>query len=71
MTLKEHLTQQEKAFITASLAEHGGDVNAAAVVLGLPRSTLYFRMKRCGLVEGDQRRESPKRRISRFQPQPQ
>jgi hypothetical protein len=46
MTLADYLKQQEKAYIEAALKRCDGSVDNAALSLGLPKRTLYFRLKR-------------------------
>jgi DNA-binding NtrC family response regulator len=55
MTLRAYLDQQEAAIIAHHLIAFDGDVVSVAHALGLPHRTLRFRMKRCGLITGDQR----------------
>src|SRR5262249_47992487 len=51
-TLAETLQSAEAAQIASALEESGGDVVAAARLLGLGRSTLYRRMKELGITAG-------------------
>ncbi len=47
--LNEQLEQFERALVAECLRSHGGDVAASAKALGLPKQTLYDRMKRLQL----------------------
>ncbi len=51
--LNEQLDQFERALIADALRRHGGDVAASAKALGLPKQTLYDRMRRLHLSGGE------------------
>ncbi|MBC3300471.1 sigma 54-interacting transcriptional regulator [Pseudomonas sp. SWRI18] len=50
--LKARLQQIEKAFIEESLSRHQHCVDTVAVELGVPKRTLYYRMKQLGILLG-------------------
>lgn len=45
MPLKERLQQIEKVLIEESLNRHAHNVDGVAIELGVPKRTLYYRMK--------------------------
>lgn len=51
--LNDQLDQFERALIADALRRHGGDVTASAKALGLPKQTLYDRMRRLHLSGGE------------------
>lgn len=51
--LNEQLEQFERALIAETLRRHAGDVAASAKAMGLPKQTLYDRMKRLQLQSAD------------------
>ncbi len=51
--LNEQLEQFERALIAETLRRHAGDVAASAKAMGLPKQTLYDRMKRLQLQGAD------------------
>ncbi len=51
--LNEQLEQFERALIAQTLRHHAGDVVASAKAMGLPKQTLYDRMKRLQLQGAD------------------
>ena len=53
MTLPEQVERFEKMLIQADLAQHGGSIKDTLVSLGLPRKTLYDKMKKYGLDKND------------------
>lgn len=53
--LNEQLEQFERALIAETLRRHAGDVAASAKAMGLPKQTLYDRMKRLQLQSADYR----------------
>lgn len=55
IALRAYLDHHEAACIAHTLISVEGNTDEAARLLGLPAVTLRFRMKRCGLVSGDQR----------------
>lgn len=52
-TLTELVEQYEVQLITSALSEHQGSIKDAMISLGLPRKTLYDKMKKYGLDKGD------------------
>lgn len=52
-TLTELVEQYEIQLITSALSQHNGRIKDAMVSLGLPRKTLYDKMKKFGLDKGD------------------
>jgi two-component system C4-dicarboxylate transport response regulator DctD len=56
--LNEQLEQFERALIAETLRRHAGDVAASAKAMGLPKQTLYDRMKRLQLQGADFRPDS-------------
>jgi formate hydrogenlyase transcriptional activator len=46
------LKDAERAHIAKTLRECGGVIGAAAVRLGIPRSTLFYKMRRLGITAG-------------------
>ena len=52
-SLNDQLDQFERALIADALRRHGGDVTASAKALGLPKQTLYDRMRRLRLSGGE------------------
>ncbi len=40
----------EREHLARSLAEHGGNKSAAAIALGMPRTTLISKLRRHGLA---------------------
>jgi two-component system C4-dicarboxylate transport response regulator DctD len=53
MTLPEQLERFEKMLLQAELSSHGGSIQDTLVSLGLPRKTLYDKMKKYGLDKND------------------
>ncbi len=53
LTLAEQVDRFEKSQIEAALAAHAGDLAAVLAQLGLPRKTLYDKLKRYGLARRD------------------
>lgn len=53
MTLPEQVERFEKMLIQAELAQHGGSIKDTLVSLGLPRKTLYDKMRKYGLDKND------------------
>ena len=51
--LPERLEQIERVMIKDELRRHGGDVGAAAVALGIPKPTLYDKVRRFGIRVGE------------------
>ncbi len=51
--LNEQLDQFERALIADALRRHGGDVAASAKAMGLPKQTLYDKMRRLHLNGAD------------------
>jgi two-component system C4-dicarboxylate transport response regulator DctD len=51
--LNEQLEQFERALIADTLRRHGGDVAASAKAMGLPKQTLYDKMRRLQLQGAD------------------
>jgi DNA-binding NtrC family response regulator len=52
MTLKERMTDYERALILSALEAAGGNQRRAAAVLGILPSTLSEKLKRLGLRRG-------------------
>ena len=52
-TLADRVSHFEKSLIEATLAAHGGNIQTVLDTLGLPRKTLYDKLKRYGLVRRD------------------
>ena len=57
VSLPEHMEQIERTLLTESLRRQHGDVGAAAKDLGLPKATLYDKLKRMGIDAAAYRRE--------------
>lgn len=55
--LAQQMVMVERLLIEGALADHGGRVALAAATLGLPRKTLYDKIKRHGIEPGDFRAE--------------
>ncbi|QEQ98129.1 sigma-54-dependent transcriptional regulator [Neptunomonas concharum] len=53
MTLPEQVERFEKMLLQAELSRHGGSIKDTLVSLGLPRKTLYDKMKKYGLDKND------------------
>jgi len=53
MTLPEQIDRFEKMLLHTELARHGGSIKDTLESLGLPRKTLYDKMKRYGLDKDD------------------
>lgn len=53
MTLPEQMERFEKMLLQAELSRHGGSIKDTLVSLGLPRKTLYDKMKKHGLDKND------------------
>ncbi len=51
--LHERMEQIERVMIKDELRRHGGDVAAAAIALGVPKPTLYDKLRRLGVRVGD------------------
>ncbi|RYE60764.1 MAG: Fis family transcriptional regulator, partial [Hyphomicrobiales bacterium] len=49
VSLPEHMEQIERTLLTESLRRQHGDVGAAAKDLGVPKATLYDKLKRMGI----------------------
>lgn len=47
--LQNYLEQQEKEYLTKALAEMDWNISKTAKVLGIPRESLYYRLKKYGL----------------------
>lgn len=52
-TLLELVEQYESNLITSALSQHQGSIKEALISLGLPRKSLYDKMKKYGLDKGD------------------
>ncbi|MGA0545128.1 sigma-54-dependent transcriptional regulator [Brevundimonas sp. VNH65] len=52
-SLTDRLARYERELLAEALERSGGDVTAAGAALGLPRKTLYDRLKRLGLRPAD------------------
>ncbi len=53
MTLPDQMERFEKMLLQAELSRHGGSIKDTLVSLGLPRKTLYDKMKKHGLDKND------------------
>ncbi|MBY4675592.1 sigma-54-dependent transcriptional regulator [Marinobacterium arenosum] len=53
MTLPDQVARFEKMLIHTELGRHGGSINDTLQSLGLPRKTLYDKMKKFGLDKND------------------
>jgi two-component system C4-dicarboxylate transport response regulator DctD len=51
--LHERMEQIERVMIKDELRRHGGDVAATAIALGVPKPTLYDKLRRLGVRVGD------------------
>jgi two-component system C4-dicarboxylate transport response regulator DctD len=58
-SLPSQVQQFERAVISESLREHGGDVMACAAALGLPKQTLYDKLRRLGMTTQPFRPKKP------------
>lgn len=57
VSLPEHMEQIERTLLTESLRRQHGDVGQAAKDLGIPKATLYDKLKRMGIDASGFRRE--------------
>ena len=52
-SLHEQMEQFERALIAETLRQHRGDVTASAKAMGLPKQTLYDKLKRLQMQGAD------------------